>query len=112
LKTITITNSEISIKLADTGLVAHALDAYTFGRNTNFLPIPFSIRDESNNKTVLLIAELQSEVGFRVVNYNRKEKEEIMIVTLGAKDGPYCGKVQHPAGATLYTVVDLLFIDL
>ena len=47
-------------------LDVRALDAYTFGRNTNFLAIPFAVRDE--HKNVVMLVELVAGLGLLVYN--------------------------------------------
>lgn len=87
--------------MADTGLVQRALDAYTFGRNTNFIPIPFSVRDEKNSKDILFNVELKPTEGFVVFNLEEKHARQALSVV---PEATHLGTVYHPTGATIYKV--------
>lgn len=78
-----------------------ALNAYTFGRNTNFIPIPFSVRDEKKSKNILFNVELRPTEGFVVFNLEQKHERLALSVV---PEATHLGTVYHPTGATIYKV--------
>ncbi len=77
---------------------------YVFGKNCDFQPIQFWIRDDSKEKTPILSAEILPERGFVVKDLREKDKE-YLVVTLPQQSPSILGKLQHPDGTTIFKVI-------
>jgi len=91
----------VSIKMKDQQDRSQALSRYIIA-DSGFTPITFLIRNERNRKQTIMTADLVNGQGFIVRNAGAQNVMDVKMPNHSSA----LGKILHPAGATLYKIVN------